>query len=376
MRTIGIDCRFAGTRSGIGRYAKELVRCLLKRNDPWRYIFFVRDKNDFGDLPLSDHFQVSIFDVPFYSFGEQLYFPPLIKKSKIDLLHVPHFNVPLLCPACPSKRTSTPLSTGSTRSGVPFIVTIHDLILHQYPNQASLAKRIAYRTLMEHAMKKSAHIFAVSAFTAGEIERIYGEHMRKKTTVTHEGVSDEFHPASEEEKNRIRKIYDLPSMFILYTGACKEHKNVQALIDAVPEDQTLILITGGKEVKRLKIKSNVRILTNIPDADLPILMSAASVYVQPSLYEGFGLPVLEAMACGTTVVASNRSSIPEISGGQAILVEPTAEGLRAGIEAGLQVPRDHDRLRAHAIAFSWETMAKKTAAIYAECISTPPTTPS
>jgi len=357
MRTIGIDCRFAGTRSGIGRYTKELVRCLLKRNDPWRYIFFVRDKNDFGDLPLSDTFQVSTFDVPFYSLEEQWRFPSLIRQSKIDLLHVPHFNAPLFCPS-------------------PFIVTIHDLILHQYPNQASLAKRIAYRTLMKHAMKKSAHIFAVSAFTAGEIERTYGEYMRKKMTVTHEGVSDQFRPASEEEKNRIRKVYDLPSMFILYTGACKEHKNIQTLIDAVPENLSLILITGGKELKRLKMKPNVRILANVPDADLPILMSTANVSVQPSLYEGFGLPVLEAMACGTTVVASNRSSIPEMSGGNAILVEPTAEGLRAGIGKGLQYPHDHDRLRAHAKKFSWETMAEKTAAIYGKCISIPPTTPT
>src|SRR3989344_8733016 len=357
ISTIGIDCRFAGTRSGIGRYTEELVRSLLKRNDPWQYVLFVHNKNDLINLPSSDNFQFSIFNFPFYSVHEQLRFPSLIKQSKIDLLHVPHFNVPLFCPS-------------------PFIVTIHDLILHQYPNQASLAKRLAYRTLMKHAMKKSVHIFAVSAFTAGEIERTYGEHMRKKMTVTQEGVSDQFHPASEEEKKRVRKIYDLPSMFILYTGACKEHKNVQTLIDAVPENQSLILITGGKELKRLKMKSNVRILSNVPECDLPILMSSASISVQPSLYEGFGLPVLEAMACGTTVVASNRSSIPEISDGHAILVEPTAEGLRAGIEAGLQFPHDHDRLRAHAKKFSWETMAEKTAAIYAECISTPPTTPS
>ena len=357
ISTIGIDCRFAGTRSGIGRYTEELVRSLLKRNDPWQYVLFVHNKNDLINLPSSDNFQFSIFNFPFYSVHEQLRFPSLIKQSKIDLLHIPHFNVPLFCP-------------------VPFVVTIHDLILHHYPNQASFLKRLAYRTLMRHAVKKSSHIFAVSAFTAGEIKQTYGEAIGRKMTVTHEGVSSEFHPASEEEKQHIQKTYDLPSSFLLYTGACKEHKNVQALIDAAPEDQTLILITGGKEVKRLKIKSNVRILTNIPDADLPILMSTASVYVQPSLYEGFGLPVLEAMACGTTVVATHRSSIPEISAEHAILVEPTAEGLRAGIEAGLQVPRDHDRLRAHAIAFSWETMAKKTAAIYAECISTPPTTPS
>lgn len=359
--TIGIDCRFAGTRSGIGRYTEELVRCLLKRNDHWRYILFVRNRNDLPDLPSSDNFQFSIFNFPFYSLQEQLNFPSLIRQSKIDLLHVPHFNIPFFCP-------------------VPFVVTVHDLILHRYPNQASLTKRLAYRILMHRAVKQSSHILVVSAFTAGEIKKTYGDDLGKKMTVTHEGVSDGFHPASEDQKNQIRKKYDLParttarsggpSSFLLYTGACKEHKNVQTLIDAVPENQTLILVTGGKEMKKLKMKSNVRILTNIPDADLPILMSAASVYVQPSLYEGFGLPVLEAMACGVPVVASNRTSLPEITKENAILVDPTLGGIKEGIEKSLVTRPNREQAIAHAQSFSWEHMATDTARVYGKILNT------
>lgn len=229
-------------------------------------------------------------------------------------------------------------------------------------------KKLAYRVLMNHAVKKSSHIFAVSAFTAGEIQKTYGKSIQKKMTVTHEGVTERFHPASEEEKIRIRKTYELPSSFLLYTGACKEHKNVQALIDAVSEDHILILITGGKEVRRLRLKPNVRILTNIPGTDLPILMSTASVYVQPSLYEGFGLPVLEAMACGTPVVATGRSSIPEIAGNHAILVEPTIEGLKNGIDFALSHSLDLHAAKHHTRSFSWEKMAQETATIYASLL--------
>ena len=333
------------------------MRALLKRNDPWKYVLFVRNESDFLDLSLSNNFpasakatagwQFSIFNYPFYSWEEQLYFPSLIKRSKIDLLHVPHFNVPLFCPC-------------------PFFVTIHDLILHHYPNQASITKRIAYRILMNHAVKHSAHIFAVSAFTANEITQTYGEDLGKKMTVTHEGVSERFRLSSEEEKNRIRTKYNLPSSFLLYIGASKEHKNIQTLIAAVPEGQTLLLITGGKEVKRLSRRSNVRILSNVDDDDLPILMSAARLYIQPSLYEGFGLPVLEAMACGTTVVASNRTSIPEITQGNAVLVEPTKEGLTEGIRGALSLSNDSVKAAEHARTFTWGKTAETVSKQYAD----------
>jgi glycosyltransferase involved in cell wall biosynthesis len=324
--TIGLDCRLAKTQSGIGRYTRELMSELAKRNDTHRYVFLYPD-------------------IPYYSLKEQLMMPKIIREAKLDLLHVPHFNVPLHCP-------------------VPFVVTIHDLILHHYPNQAGLMKRMAYKKLMKHAVQKSEHIIAVSNSTADDITKTYGDKFRSKTSVTYEGVSEWFQPATDEEKNLIRTKHDLPEKFLLYIGACKEHKNVQALIDACPDDQTLILVTGDIEKNHLKLRSNSRVLDDVSDNDLPALISAATLYIQPSLYEGFGLPILEAMACGTTVVASNRSSIPEISGGKAILVEPTVKGLRSGIDEGLNAPSDPNQMIEHAKNFSWEKMAEETANIY------------
>lgn len=327
--TIGIDCRFAKTKSGIGRYTRELKRELKRRNDPWSYVFLEPD-------------------IPHYSLAEQLQLPKAIRTAHIDLLHVPHFNVPFNCP-------------------VPFIATIHDLILHSFPNEASLLKRAVYRTLMKNTVTKAKHLIAVSQFTADELKREYGENVANKTSVIHEGVSPQFHPASEEEKQRVRTKYNLPERFLLYVGSAKQHKNVQTLIDACPNDLPLVLKTTGRESQYLSICANTQIL-DCDDTDLPALYSATTLYVHPSLAEGFGLPILEAMACGTTVVASNCGSIPKITGGRAILVEPTVEGLRQGIEDALEAPSHPDQMVQHARNFSWETMAEETAVLYASAL--------
>ena len=335
--TIGVDVRFAKTPFGIGRYTRELSKELSKRNDSWDYSFICPD-------------------IPYYSLGEQTKMPREIRNADLDLIHIPHFNVPVRCP-------------------IPFVVTIHDLILHHYPNEAGFIKRSAYKFLMQNAVKKSAHIIAVSQFTADSIKETYGEHIGEKITVIHGGVSDNFKPASEDEKTEIRNRYDLNSKFIIYTGSAKEHKNVQTLIDACPEELKLVLVTGGKEVANLKTRSNTIILNDVADEDLPALLSSAECFVFPSLEEGFGLPAIEAMACGCPVVASNRGSLPEVCDGNAIIVEPTVNGIQSGINEQLTMnnarpddPVGREQLRSelvlYAKKFSWEKAAEETAKVY------------
>ncbi len=210
--------------------------------------------------------------------------------------------------------------------------------------------------LMKHAIRKSKHIITVSNSTADDIAKTYGEDVRSKMSVIYEGVSEDFYPRSDEDIKRVREKYQLLEQFLLYVGACKEHKNVQTLVDACPEGWELVLVTGG----------------NVDDADLPTIYSAASCFILPSLYEGFGLPILEAMACGCPVVASNRTSIPEIAGGNAILVQPTVEGVSNGIKQALSSPPDREKAMEHAKGFSWERMAEETANIYKSLISQPP----
>ena len=298
MPLIGIDCRFAATHSGIGRYARELVKHLLQRNDPWEYVLFTVPGAQTGLEEILNEKRATQFPIPIshYSLKEHFLFPHAIRKSRISLLHSPHFNVPLFL-------------------GVPFIATIHDLILHKFPNEASLPKRLAYRMLMRNTVSRARHLIVVSNATTEDLKDTYGENIYSKTSVIHEGIGEEFRPASEEEQERVRNHYHLPAQFFLYVGAAKEHKNVQMLIDSCPESASLILVTGGKEAAALRLKKNVKILSSVPDEDLPALYSSARCFISPSLAEGFNFPLLEAFACGCPVIATQRGSSPEVAGG-------------------------------------------------------------
>lgn len=309
MPLIGIDCRFASTHSGLGRYTRELMTRMTQLA-PESFVLFVSELQEpwLSDVPAETKRIVAPYR--YYSVYEQMLFPRLIRKSGIHLFFCPHFNVPLRCP-------------------VPFVATIHDLILHRYPNTINPLQRIAYRLLMRSTVRRARHLIAVSAFTAGEIAGQYGQHVRGKMTVISEGVSERFteQPASAIES--VRHKYGLSKPFYLYIGNAKPHKNLPVLLDAFrrsPDGRELLLVTSGPEVARLRLSEHVRILPDVPEKDLPTLFSAADAFVTATLYEGFCLPVLEALACGCPVIASNCGAIPEIARGTtAILVEPTGD---------------------------------------------------
>jgi glycosyltransferase involved in cell wall biosynthesis len=345
-KIIGIDCRFAAQHAGLGRYTRELVTELCAQNDSnVTYVLFVRDPKESWLDSIRGRVRLVTADIPHYSFSEQWRLPLLYRKSGIDLLFVPHFNAPFWCP-------------------VPFVVTIHDLILHRHPNAATMSRRFAYRIVLKRAVTKARAIIAVSNFTAKELAYVYGKPVAKKTTVIAEGVHERFVPVSPQLVERVRSRYRLPEQFFLYVGNAKEHKNVQMLLDAFAsirgDGRGLVLVTGGKEADQLSLPRDAMILKDIDDADLPALYTAASVFVTASLYEGFGLPVAEAQACGCPVIAVHRSAIPEIAGNDTVLVEPTVEaisaamakstGARASLPARLQ----------------WEDAAAKTLSLLKE----------
>jgi len=389
---IGIDCRFASTKAGLGRYTRELTRALLLRSDPWSYVLFVRgDEGGLGDLPRSSNVQRVTFNAPHYSIQEHLLWPQAIRRSGITLLHVPHFDVPLYSPT-------------------PFIATIHDLTLHHYPNQASLLKRTAYRFLMRSTLKRAAHIIAVSEFTRGELSKQYAclrtpldrapkerverpldsalraslEESTDHISVIPEGVSPIFHPAGRGQREFIGQEWQLPERYFVYVGNAKEHKNVQTLIDAFekvcthyPEPlPTLLLVSHGPEVQRLRLAPGVRILEKIDDMHLRALYTGAVAMVLPSLYEGFGLPCLEAMASWCPVIAANRTSLPEVCGDAALLVEPTVEGLSSAMVNVMHLHSDSmeratmmERGLQRAKEFTWEKTAERTAEVYRDVLN-------
>lgn len=310
MQTIGIDCRFASTSSGLGRYTRELTTALLERGGA-HYVLFVRSEREpWIPAIASASMTVHVAPFPHYSLAEQTRFPSVLRRAGIDLLFCPHFNVPWFCP-------------------VPFVVTIHDLILHRFPNNAHLLKQAAYRLLMVRAISRAERIICVSAFAADEVRKTYGRSAKEKISVIHEAVSPSFQPVASDGRERITQKYRLDKPYFLYVGNAKQHKNVGVLIDAFTAlddaSRELVLVTGGKEVADMRLPPGVRLLHDIPDADLPALYSGALCFVSASLYEGFGLPLLEAHACGCPAIVSDQSSFPEIAPPGTLLIEPTVQ---------------------------------------------------
>lgn len=291
---------------------------------------------------------VVLADIPHYSLSEQLLLPGIIRKANIDLFFSPHFNVPLRCP-------------------VPFVVTIHDLILYRFPNAASFLKKIAFKAIMRHSVTKALRIISVSTFTKNELCEMYGSLLQNKISAIHEGIDTHFVPASARSISTVRTRYGLPNTYFLYVGNAKEHKNVQLLINAFSSatirNSELILLSAGKEITTLILSEGVRVISDVEEKDLPALYSGARAFVTASLYEGFCFPVLESAACGCPVIATNGSAIAEVAPAGSLLIEPQEELFAAALRNPPDPPD---------ISFgipSWERAAEETLAVFREALS-------
>lgn len=348
MKTIAIDCRFAATHSGLGRYTRELVTALVDRvPEDMQYALLVRSPDEAWIPAGRNSCRVIHANIPHYSLGEHLTLPSLIRDSVADLFFSPHFNVPLCCP-------------------VPFVMTIHDLILHRYPNNASRMKQKVYRFLIRQSLNNAQSIIAISNFVKNELKDAYGEKISSKVHVVHEGVSPLYRPASDEAKAEVMQKYTLNRPFFLYVGNAKQHKNVSLLLQAFTQagetGRDLLLITGGKEAASLgPLPPNVRRLDHIPDAEMPVFYSLAEACVTASLYEGFCLPVVEALACGCPMIATNRSVIPEVAGSHALLLEPTVAAYRAAFT------KQYQRKPLYLVG-TWEEAAEETEMILKKAV--------
>ncbi len=355
MPVVGIDCRFGSALAGLGTFTRSLVTELAKRSDDWSYVLFVKSLREEWLIPLSKR-GIEIREAPFahYSLAEQTDLPNLIQDAQCDLFHSPQFNVPFFC-------------------SVPFTCTVHDLILHRFPNEASFLKRLAYRFVMGSALRNSKHVFAVSESTKADIALRYGPAVAARTTVTYPGVSAEFSPQPKATQDDVRMRYGLDKPFLLYVGNCKQHKNVSLLIDAFTKAGLpgieLVLVAGGIECAAFGRRKDVRFIPTVPADDLPALYSASLGAVTATLMEGFCLPLIEAMACKTPVLATNVGPIPEVCGEHAILVEATMTRLSDAMRTLVMDPsiRTSERLTAAerwAQRFSWSLTASGTAEVF------------
>lgn len=343
-----IDCRFSGAKAGLGSYTREIATRLVLQAGAESYVLLVRGHEEQWLKPLEGRCEIVTADIPHYSLAEQTRLPGIIRGLRADLLFSPHFNVPAFCP-------------------VPYVVTIHDLILHRYPNQASLPKQLAYRLLIRRAVAHARRIIAISDFVGGEIASKYGPRASAKTSVILEGVDGRFRPSPPEEITRVKHAYGIARDYFLYVGNAKQHKNVPVLLEAYRRsgvaDADLLLLTGGPEAAALEpLPAGARFLRGVPDEDLPALYGGARALLTASLYEGFCLPVAEALACGTPVIAANRTAIPQVASGRARLLEPDADAFAGALRD--PPPRGEPFVIGH-----WEDTARATRALLLDALA-------
>lgn len=346
MKTIVIDCRFAHLPTGIGRYTREIVPGLVQHVSSAPIALIVSEEGIAWAKGLPGELQLLTARSSHYSFAEQREIPSLLRKCNASLFFCPHFNVPFFC-------------------RVPFVATIHDLILHRYPNQASAGKHLAYRILMSRTVRNAKRLIAVSNFTASELRSTYGKGCAARIRVIREGVSPVFHVRSQSEQDAVLSRLGISRPFFLYVGNAKEHKNLPLLLEAFRRIAdlkcTLVLVTGGKEAGMLEIPSGVKIVPFTDDDTLASLYSGATAFVSPSLYEGFGLPLAEAAACGCPVIAVNATATVEVAPQDSVLLPPDPDAFVAAMKTVQHV-------RTVPSSFSWDEAALKTAEVLCEVL--------
>jgi len=297
---------------------------------------------------------------------EQLAQPWRLWREHIDLLHAPVYVGPAVSPC-------------------PMVVTVHDLSFYRYPQLLRRGSRAYLQRLTRLSVRHAAQIIAVSRFTRDELVRVLGV-VPERITVIHNGVDEAMRPIEDRgELEAFRQRRGLPPHLILFVGTLEPRKNVPALLAAYALLRArwgcphCLVLAGGKgwhysEIEaaqtRLGLGPDDVILPGfVPQDELPLWYNAADLFVYPAIYEGFGLPPLEAMACGTAVMVSNRSSLPEVVGDAAVVVDP--DDVEAMADAMHDLLADVERRQALAAAgiarasgFSWRETARNTAAVY------------
>jgi glycosyltransferase involved in cell wall biosynthesis len=352
---------------GIGTYIRNLLRHLARIDTRSEYVLLCQEPDLGVAATLGPNFRTVLEPSPNYSVREQIHVPWVLLRERPDVFHAPHYILPAAV-RCPS------------------VVTIHDCIHLRFPQY--LPNRAAYlyaRASMWAAARRADTILTVSEASKRDILH-YCNVPPDKVVVVHNAIDERFWTVPDEEDvARVRERYQLVTHgFVLYVGNIKHHKNLVRLIEAFdrvrrgPHDELKLLIIGDqisklpalrRAVHHHKLHKHVRFLGYIPDETLSILYRLAAAFVFPSLYEGFGLPPLEAMACGAPVVTSNTSSLPEVAGDAAMLVDPySVDSIVDGIERVLNDPVYAAELRRRgprrAREFSWERSVAKTHDLY------------
>ena len=361
-------------KAGVGVYAKNLVECLLASPNAANIHFFLLCHDDDPDFAHRAA-NVTLIRLPAHLFRklplrfayEQLILPFVLLRHRIDVIHSLHYSFPLL------------------RFGTRQVVTIHDMTSYLLPDVHERIKIVYFRFFIRVARRLADATIFVSASAQRDCIRLLGP-MHHASAVVPLGKSDAFRPVLDPERLRaVRAKYKLPGRFLLYIGTIEPRKNLDALLAAfaaiAPEFPDLgLVLAGGRgwknalenlqaAIARQGLVQRVVFPGFVDEDDKATLLSTAEVFVYPSLYEGFGLPVLEAMACGVPVVTSNLSSIPEVAGNGAWLIDPTntpelTSAIRGLLSDSTLRSDLAQRALRQAAKFTWQATAEKTLAMY------------
>ena len=383
MKRILIDGRFIGVGESMTRYCMELVQGILKLDTENEYTLLIRPQGKkliADNLELkAENLHIEVLDIPHYSLAEQTKLLKYLKEKKFDLVHFIQFNHPV-------------------RYRGRFVVTIHDLTLFGHLHRKDIIKRLSFSAVMKSAVKNSSKIIAISKTTKDDILNCYHA-PEDKIEVIYLAVDGKYNSRIKDSELRIKQFkdkYDISGEYFLYTGMWKKHKNLLRMLEAfckfkqTTKSTIQMVIVGKKDQNEPEIIAEINQINKnlaassykqkaiiatgfIEEEELPVSYAGAQAYIIPSLSEGFGLPPLEAMACGTPVLSSNVSAMPEILGEAPLYFNPydvddmaekmqqvaSDERLRASLSAaGLEQAKKYD----------WQKTAEQTLGVYQEVL--------
>ncbi|UNC93605.1 glycosyltransferase family 4 protein [Candidatus Contubernalis alkaliaceticus] len=365
MVKIGVNAAMLSTaKTGIGHYAASLLQALHEVDKENEYYLYSPRPFEASEFKESFHLRVIPSRRTLWWFQKIL--PQALVQDKIQLFWGGNYSLPLW------------------PKHIKKVVTVHDFVYYKYPKTLPFRINAHLKAAMPLYLKKAHHVLTISHNTARDLVQFYG-YPEHKTTVIHLAARGEFF--QEPRQNIIEKVlarHSLSPGYMLFVGTVEPRKGVDTILKAFAaykkkSGTRLLLVIVGQTgwkvqdipllIQQLSLQDSVRFLHYVDTEELPILYRGASLFVYPSLYEGFGLPVLEAMASGVPVITSNVSSLPEVAGEAALYVEPgDVQGLCTQMERVLSDKLLQQKLKklgkAQAQGFSWQKTAEKTLQVF------------
>lgn len=362
MQHIGIDARLTYYRKGgISTYMRRLVSALEALDDENRYTVFHSRK---ATESLVQRFRHAALWTPCHYRLESTALSVELARFRLDLLHSPDFIPPL-------------------RGARRHLITVHDLNFLHYPQYLTEESRRYYNGQIERAVRQADHILADSAATKADLVAMLNV-PADKITVHLLGVDESFCPQPPETLQRVRQELDLPERFLLFVGTFEPRKNIIGLLEAyrllleqLPDAPPLVLAgqrgwlfeETTQRIDQMSLAHRVLWRENVSQQALPALYNLAAALILPSFYEGFGFPPLEAMACGTVPIVSNRSSLPEVVGDVGALIDPDnpasiAQAMQTALTDSEWVSTQRAAGIERAAAFTWDRTARTALSAY------------